>query len=39
MFVFIRWLEMAFEDIPASAKFYGDLFGWLSPGTRRWTIR
>jgi predicted enzyme related to lactoylglutathione lyase len=24
----IRWLEMASEDIPASAKFYGDLFGW-----------
>ena len=24
----IMWLEMASADIPASAKFYGDLFGW-----------
>ena len=24
----IAWLEMASSDIPASAKFYGDLFGW-----------
>jgi predicted enzyme related to lactoylglutathione lyase len=24
----IMWLEMASTDIPASAKFYGDLFGW-----------
>jgi hypothetical protein len=22
------WLELASTDIPASAKFYGDLFGW-----------
>jgi predicted enzyme related to lactoylglutathione lyase len=24
----IRWLEMASTDVPASAKFYEDLFGW-----------
>lgn len=24
----IMWLELASMDIPASAKFYGDLFGW-----------
>ena len=24
----IMWLEVASTDIPASAKFYGDLFGW-----------
>lgn len=24
----IEWLEMASADISASAKFYGDLFGW-----------
>jgi predicted enzyme related to lactoylglutathione lyase len=24
----IMWLEMASTDIPASAKFYGDMFGW-----------
>jgi predicted enzyme related to lactoylglutathione lyase len=24
----IMWLELASTDIPASAKFYGDLFGW-----------
>ena len=24
----IMWLELASGDIPASAKFYGDLFGW-----------
>ena len=24
----IMWLESASTDIPASAKFYGDLFGW-----------
>jgi predicted enzyme related to lactoylglutathione lyase len=24
----IWWLEFASTDIPASAKFYGDLFGW-----------
>jgi len=24
----VRWLEMASKDIPATAKFYGDLFGW-----------
>lgn len=24
----IMWLEMASTDVPASAKFYGDLFGW-----------
>jgi predicted enzyme related to lactoylglutathione lyase len=24
----IMWLEMASTDIPGSAKFYGDLFGW-----------
>jgi predicted enzyme related to lactoylglutathione lyase len=24
----IKWLELASTDIPASAKFYGDLFGW-----------
>jgi predicted enzyme related to lactoylglutathione lyase len=24
----IMWLELASSDIPASAKFYGDLFGW-----------
>lgn len=28
----ITWLELASTDIPASAKFYGDLFGW--PMTR-----
>jgi hypothetical protein len=24
----IMWFESASTDIPASAKFYGDLFGW-----------
>ena len=24
----IMWLELASTDIPGSAKFYGDLFGW-----------
>jgi predicted enzyme related to lactoylglutathione lyase len=24
----IMWLELASTDIPASAKFYADLFGW-----------
>lgn len=24
----IMWIELASTDIPASAKFYGDLFGW-----------
>ena len=24
----IMWLELASTDVPASAKFYGDLFGW-----------
>jgi predicted enzyme related to lactoylglutathione lyase len=24
----IEWLELASTDIPASAKFYSDLFGW-----------
>ena len=24
----ITWLELASTDVPASAKFYGDLFGW-----------
>jgi predicted enzyme related to lactoylglutathione lyase len=24
----IMWLELASTDIPASGKFYGDLFGW-----------
>jgi predicted enzyme related to lactoylglutathione lyase len=24
----IMWLEMVSTDIPAAAKFYGDLFGW-----------
>jgi predicted enzyme related to lactoylglutathione lyase len=24
----IMWLEVASTDIPASAKFYGDLFNW-----------
>jgi len=24
----IMWLELASTDIPASAKFYGDLFAW-----------
>lgn len=24
----IMWLEIASTDVPASAKFYGDLFGW-----------
>jgi predicted enzyme related to lactoylglutathione lyase len=24
----IKWLELASTDVPASAKFYGDLFGW-----------
>jgi len=24
----IMWIEMASTDVPASAKFYGDLFGW-----------
>lgn len=24
----IMWLEMATTDVPASAKFYGDLFDW-----------
>lgn len=24
----IMWLELASSDIPASAKFYSDLFGW-----------
>jgi predicted enzyme related to lactoylglutathione lyase len=24
----IMWFESASADIPASAKFYGDLFGW-----------
>lgn len=24
----IMWLELASTDIPASAKFYSDLFGW-----------
>jgi predicted enzyme related to lactoylglutathione lyase len=24
----IMWLEMASTDVPASAEFYGDLFGW-----------
>jgi predicted enzyme related to lactoylglutathione lyase len=24
----ITWLEMASTDVPASAKFFGDLFGW-----------
>ncbi len=24
----IAWLELASTDIPASAKFYSDLFGW-----------
>jgi predicted enzyme related to lactoylglutathione lyase len=24
----ITWLELASTDIPASAKFYADLFGW-----------
>jgi predicted enzyme related to lactoylglutathione lyase len=28
----IFWLELASTDIPAAAKFYGDLFGW--PMTR-----
>ena len=28
----IMWLELASTDIPASAKFYSDLFGW--PMTR-----
>ena len=24
----IMWFESATKDVPASAKFYGDLFGW-----------
>ena len=24
----IMWIEMASTDVPASAKFYSDLFGW-----------
>ena len=24
----IMWIEMASTDVPASAKFYADLFGW-----------
>ena len=24
----IMWVEMASTDVPASAKFYADLFGW-----------
>lgn len=24
----ISWLELASTDVPASAKFYADLFGW-----------
>ena len=24
----IMWLELASNDIPSSAKFFGDLFGW-----------